>query len=114
MKTLFDRLLITDIDDIANEKISIHMIQSLIIEFKLDTLTRAEIKNILGLDAGQEDNLVTIVQALNSSNNKERFWQRVFAYLILAEGAHRAKNGGLNSYLVESNFWSMISIEAAK
>ena len=109
MTTLFERILSTSED--GADKISIHMIQSLIIEFRAGALTRPQVVGILALTPAQEADLVTIYQALTSATNKQAFWQRVFAHLLLGESSYRARDNGLAGYLIEVNFWTMISDE---
>ena len=112
MATLFERVLSNSED--GSEKISIHMIQSLMVELGIDNLTVPQCVGIMGLDAAQTTDFIRVLTAALSSTNKAIFAQRVFAYLLLGENASRAQDGGLASYLVEANFWTMIDAEALK
>jgi hypothetical protein len=112
MRTLFERVLYRG--EINNDKISIHLIQSLMAELGVDRLTVPQCVGILGLTEAQTDDFIRVLTAALQSNNKAIFAQRVFAYLLLGENSHRAVNNGLESYLIEANFWAMIDAEAVK
>jgi hypothetical protein len=62
----------------------------------------------------QTNDFVRVLTAAYQSSNKAIFAQRIFAYLLLGENSHRARNNGLDSYLVEANFWLMVDAEAVK
>tara|TARA_R110000787_G_C13395498_1_gene443015 strand:- start:1241 stop:1579 length:339 start_codon:yes stop_codon:yes gene_type:complete len=112
MPTLFERVLSNSED--GNDKISIHLVQSLMSELGINRLTVPQCVGIMGLDAAQTSDFIRVLTAALSSTNKAIFAQRVFAYLLLGENARRAKDGGLSEYLVEANFWLMVDAEAVK
>ena len=112
MSTLFQRVLSNSED--SGDKISIHLIQSLMSELGIDRLTVPQCVGIMGLDEPQTTDFIRVLTAALQSTNKAIFAQRVFAYLLLAENSNRAFNNGLDSYLIESNFWLMIDAEAVK
>jgi hypothetical protein len=112
MPTLFERVLSNSED--GSDKISIHLIQSLMVDLGIENLTVPQCVGIMGLDSAQTNDFIRVLTAALTSTNKAIFAQRVFAFLLLAENARRAKDNGLASYLLEANFWLMIDAEAAK
>jgi hypothetical protein len=113
MTTLFERVLSTSED--GSDKISIHMVQSLMSELSVGRIVIAEAEAIMSLTPAQAADFTRVLTAALSSSNQAVFSQRVFNYLILAENRNRAGiNGGLDSYGVESNFWLMVDAEVAK
>jgi hypothetical protein len=110
MPTLFERVLSNS--ENGNNKISIHLIQSLMVELGVGRLTVPQCVSIMGLDALQTDDFIRVLTAALQSTDKAIFAQRVFAYLLLGENSNRAVDGGLAPYRVESNFWIMIDAEA--
>jgi hypothetical protein len=112
MLTLFERVLFKG--EINDEKISLHVIQSLMAELGVDRLTVAQCASIMALTEPQTNDFMRVLSAAYQSSNKAIFTQRVFAYLLLGENCHRAANNGLSGYLIEANFWAMIDSEAVK
>lgn len=110
MSTLFERVISNSSDNA--DKIPIHMVQSLMAELNAGRLTIQQTSDIMGLDAQQTAEFTSVLSSALASSDKSVFAQRVFAYLVLAESSHRAKNNGLDSYRVEANFWNMIAQEA--
>lgn len=108
--TLFER--VAGID--KENKISIHLIQSLMTELGGGRRSLSDVDGILGLTTQQSQDFARVLTAGHSSTNGAVFAQRIFAYLLLAESSYRAKNNGLASYLVEVNFWDMVDAEALK
>jgi hypothetical protein len=113
MGTLFERVLSTSED--GNDKLSIHIVQSLMSELGTGRLTAAEAATIMQLTPSQIIDYTRVLTAALSSTNQQAFSSRVFSYLILAENRSRSGvNGGLDAYGVESNFWLMIAQEGAR
>jgi hypothetical protein len=112
MPTLFERVLSNSEDN--NDKIPIHLIQSLMSELGIDRLTVQQCVDVMGLDAEQTNDFIKVLTAALASSNKAIFAQRVFAYLLLGENSGRAKSDDLDRYRIESNFWNMINAEELK
>lgn len=111
MVTLFQRIISNDEN---NDKIGIHMVQSLMSEIGAGRITPVQAAEIMGITIEQTTDYVNVLTAALQSSNPVKFSARIFNYLFLAENARRAVNDGLDGYLLESNFWAMVSVEAAK
>ena len=85
MPTLFQRVLSNSENN--NDKIPIHLIQSLMSELGVDRLTVQQCVDVMGLDAAQTNDFMRVLTAALSSSNKAMFAQRVFAYLLLGENS---------------------------
>ena len=105
MATLFERVIGT-----SGEKIPIHLIQACISEVWREGrtgqgMTGTRAVEILNLTSAQITDIQVMQSAFSTASNKAEFLEILFNYWALGELK-------ISEYIIESNFWAMISSEA--